>query len=298
MLLQSMEYKSTHIPVMVKEVIQLLNINKDGIYVDATLGCGGHSIEILKKLGSKGLLIGFDRDAEAIECARDIIDDERVIFKKANFSQIVDVLKELGVEEIDGILFDLGISMLQIKDLSRGFSFNSPETLDMRMDQSLPLRAWDVVNKYPEYKLIQIFKDYGDEPFSKRIAKEIVKQRQKKTIDSCKELADLVKKIIPKKGNIHPATQVFQAIRMEVNRELEELKEGLKKAMQVLKKGGRIVVISYHSGEDRIVKTFFREEEKGGNIFILTKKPIFPSLEEITKNPSSRSARLRGGEKL
>ncbi len=298
MLLQNTVYKSPHIPVMVKEVIQLLNINKDGIYVDATLGCGGHSKEILKKLGRDGLLIGFDRDAEAIECARYIIDDERVILRKANFSQIVDVLKELGLEKIDGILFDLGISMLQIKDLSRGFSFNSPKTLDMRMDQSLTLKAWDVVNKYPEYKLIQIFKDYGDEPFSKRIAKEIVKQRQKKTIDSCKELSDLVKKIIPKKGNIHPATRVFQAIRMEVNRELEELKEGLKKAIQVLKKGGRIVVISYHSGEDRIVKTFLREEEKGGNITILTKKPIFPSLEEITKNPSSRSARLRGGEKL
>ncbi|MCX8034216.1 MAG: 16S rRNA (cytosine(1402)-N(4))-methyltransferase RsmH, partial [Thermodesulfovibrio sp.] len=174
----------------------------------------------------------------------------------------------------------------------------SDEMLDMRMDQTTFLTAWDVVNKYPEYKLIQIFKDYGDEPFARKIAREIVRQRQKKTIDTCKELADLVKRIITKKTKIHPATQVFQAIRIEVNREIEELRDGLVNSLQMLKKGGRICIISYHSGEDRVVKHFFKEEEKKGNILIITKKPIFPSLEEIAKNPSARSARLRGGEKL
>ncbi|MCX7988575.1 MAG: 16S rRNA (cytosine(1402)-N(4))-methyltransferase RsmH, partial [Thermodesulfovibrio sp.] len=163
--LLSTEYKNIHIPVMVEEVIQLLNIKEEGIYVDATLGCGGHSIEILTRLGSMGRLIGLDRDERAIECAKDFISDERMVFKKARFSQIKEVLYEVGIEKIDGIIFDLGVSMLQLKDLSRGFSFHSDEMLDMRMDQTTFLTAWDVVNKYPEYKLIQIFKDYGDEPF-------------------------------------------------------------------------------------------------------------------------------------
>jgi 16S rRNA (cytosine1402-N4)-methyltransferase len=292
-----MEYKKIHIPVMVKEVLHLLNIKEDGIYVDATLGCGGHSLEILKRVGSSGVVIGLDRDERAIECAKEVIDDERAILRKAKFSQIKEVLYEIGIEKIDGILFDLGISMLQLKDLSRGFSFYSEEKLDMRMDDATELTGWAVVNKYPEYKLVQIFKDYGNEPFARKIAREIVREREKKTIDSCKELADLVKRIIPRKGKIHPATQIFQAIRMEVNREIEELQEGLKISMEILKKQGRICILSYHSGEDRIVKNFFKEEEKKGNISIITKKPMVPSLEEIVKNPSARSARLRGGEK-
>ncbi len=296
--LLSMESKKIHIPVMVEEVIQILNIKEDGVYVDATLGCGGHSLEILKRLGSMGRLIGLDRDERAIECVREVINDERVVLKKVGFSRIKQALNEMGIEEIDGVLFDLGVSMLQLKDLSRGFSFHSDEMLDMRMDQSTLLTAWDVVNKYPEYKLIQILKDYGDEPFARRIAREIIRQRQKKTIDTCRELADLVKAIIHKKAKIHPATQVFQAIRMEVNREIDELREGLINSLNMLKKGGRICIISYHSGEDRVVKNFFKEEGKKGNILIITKKPIFPSLEEIAKNPSARSARLRGGEKL
>lgn len=290
--------KKIHIPVMVAEVVQILNIKENGIYVDATLGCGGHSLEILKRLGSMGRLIGFDRDERAIECVKEFTNDERLVLKKVGFSQIKEALYEIGVEEIDGVILDLGVSMLQLKDLSRGFSFHSEEMLDMRMDQSTSLTAWDVVNKYPKYKLIQIFRDYGDELFASKIAREIVRHRQKKTIDTCRELADLVKTIIPKKAKIHPATQVFQAIRMEVNRELDELREGLTNSLKMLKKGGRICVISYHSGEDRVVKNFFKEEEKKGNILIITKKPLFPSLDEIAKNPSARSARLRGGEKL
>ncbi|MCS7215575.1 MAG: 16S rRNA (cytosine(1402)-N(4))-methyltransferase RsmH, partial [Thermodesulfovibrio sp.] len=191
-----------------------------------------------------------------------------------------------------------GVSMLQLKDMDRGFSFFSEERLDMRMDQTEKLTAWEVVNKYPEQRLAQIFRDYSDELFANKIAREIVRQRGRKTIDTCKELADLIKKNIPKYGRLHPATKIFQAIRIEVNREFEELKEGLSQAVELLKSGGRICVISYHSGEDRIVKELFREHQRKGILKILNKKPFFPSLEEVAKNPSARSARLRGGEKI
>lgn len=297
MLLLSMDYKKIHTPVMVKEVIQLLNPS-EGIYVDATLGCGGHSLEILKRLSSESKLIGIDRDDSAVSYAKNFLNDSRVILKKASFSKLKEVLSELNIEKIDGIVFDLGVSMLQLKDMDRGFSFFSEERLDMRMDQTEKLTAWDVVNKYPEQRLAQIFRHYSDEPFANKIAREIVRQRSKKTIDTCKELADLVKKTVPKYGRLHPATQIFQAIRIEVNREFEELKEGLSQAVELLKSGGRICVISYHSGEDRIVKELFREHQRKGILKILTKKPLFPSFEEIAKNPSARSARLRGGEKI
>lgn len=298
MVLQGMDYKKLHIPVMVKEVIELLNPAKDGIYVDATVGCAGHSLEILKKLDPNGRLIGIDRDESAIEISKELLNDSRVILRKARFSQLKNVLKELHIDSIDGIIFDLGVSMLQLKDFSRGFSFYSDENLDMRMDQTGSLTAWDVVNKYSERELERIFREYGDEPFARRIAREIVRQRNKKTIDTCKELAELVQRVIPRHGRLHPATQVFQAIRIEVNREIEELREGLSQALELLKSGGRICVISYHSGEDRVVKNFFKEKQHNGIVRILTKKPILPSLEEVSQNPSSRSARLRGGEKI
>lgn len=297
MVLQSMDYK-IHVPVMVKEVIELLNPVFHGVYVDATVGCGGHSMEILKRLGSNGRLIGIDRDESAIQIAQQYLNDSRVILKRARFSQLKEILKELNIQNIDGILFDLGVSMLQLKDFSRGFSFYSDENLDMRMDQTGSLTAWDVINKYSERELERILREYGDEPFSRRIAREIVRQRGKKTIDTCKELAGLIKRIIPRHGRLHPATQVFQAIRIEVNKEIDELREGLSQALELLKSGGRICVISYHSGEDRVVKNFFREKQHAGILRIVTKKPILPSLEEVSRNPSSRSARLRGGEKI
>lgn len=295
--LLSMEYKAIHVPVMVDEVLALLNLRKDGIYVDATVGCGGHSLAILRNLGENGRLIGLDRDENAIRYTEELIDDPRVVLRKAKFSQIREILLDIGISSFDGILFDLGVSMLQLKDFSRGFSFHSDERLDMRMDSETELSAWEIVNTYSEQRLIQVFKDYGDEPFSRRIAREIVKQRAKKTINTCKELADLVRRIVPRRTKIHPATQIFQAIRIEVNKEMEELKKGLAISVEMLRSKGRICVISYHSGEDRLVKKFFREEEKKGTISILTKKPIVPTLEEIAKNPSARSARLRGGEK-
>jgi len=182
MVLRSTDCKMIHVPVMVEEVIKILNPKKDGIYVDATLGCGGHSLEILKKLGSKGRIIGLDRDELAIACSRDILNDTRILIKQAKFSQLKETLSELNIEGIDGIVFDLGVSMLQLKDLSRGFSFLSEERLDMRMDNSESLTAWEVVNRYPEKMLIKIFIEYGDEPFARRIAREIVRQRSKKQL--------------------------------------------------------------------------------------------------------------------
>ncbi|MCS7203543.1 MAG: 16S rRNA (cytosine(1402)-N(4))-methyltransferase RsmH [Thermodesulfovibrio sp.] len=297
MLLVDMDFKIEHTPVMVKEVLEILNLKRDGVYVDATIGCGGHTKEILKRISSEGRVVGIDRDEAAIKRCKEELSDPRLFLVKANFSQLKEILKELNIEEVDGVFFDLGISMMQLRDFSRGFSFYSSERLDMRMDQSSELTAWDVVNKYSERRLIQIFEDYADEPFAKKIAKEIIRKRQTKTIDTCKELSEIIEKIVPKK-RIHPATRVFQAIRVEVNKEFEELKRALSQAVEVLKKKGRVCVISYHSGEDRIVKNFFKEQEKKGILRILTKKPIYPSLEEIIKNPSSRSARIRGGEKI
>lgn len=293
----SMDYK-IHTPVMVNEVLQILNIKEDGVYLDATVGCGGHAMEILKRLGERGRIIGLDRDDAALDCAKELLNDYRVALVKSKFSELKEVLLEKGIEKIDGILFDLGVSMLQLRDFSRGFSFYSDELLDMRMDRETSMTAWEVVNRYPQHKLEQIFRDYGDEPFARKVAREIVRYRHKKTIDTCKELAELIRKSIPRRGKTHPATQIFQAIRIEVNKEFEELKEGLSQAIELLSKDGRICVISYHSGEDRMVKNFFREEEAKGMLRIITKKPLLPTLEEVTRNPSSRSARLRGGQKL
>lgn len=295
--LQSTDCSRIHKPVMVRELIALLCPQPDGVYVDATVGLGGHSLEILRRLGVSGRLIGIDRDERALEVAKELLFDSRVTLLKAKFSELETVLKELKVERVRGVLFDLGVSMMQLKDYSRGFSFFSDSRLDMRMDTDSSLSAWDVVNTYDEERLYRIFKEYGEEVFARKVAKEIVRARQRRKIETCKELSEIICQVVPRQGRIHPATKVFQAIRIEVNRELEELKEGLRQAVKVLDRGGRLCVLSYHSVEDRIVKSFLKEEEAKGTLRILTKKPLFPSIEEIRENPSSRSARLRGGEK-
>lgn len=284
---------------MLKEVIEVLNPVPGGIYVDATIGTGGHSEEILKFIGLDGRVIGIDRDSEALKIAEKRLKDKRVILKKGNFSHMENFLFEHGIFKVDGILFDLGVSMLQIKDPERGFSFTSDKRLDMRMDQEQKLSAWDVVNKYPEKELERIFREFGEERFSKKISKAIVRRRRKKTIDTCSEISWIVERLYGKKrGRIHPATKLFQALRIEVNRELDELRAGLNASLRVLKKAGRLCIISYHSLEDRIVKHFFSECSKKGLMKIILKKPLMPRLEEIRLNPSSRSAKLRGAEKI
>lgn len=287
-----------HIPVMVKEVIGILLPRPGGIYIDATVGTGGHTLEILKHIGSQGKIIGFDRDMETLNIARQRISDGRVILKKALFSEIRGILEEEGMTGVDGMLFDFGMSMLQVKDMERAFSFSSEYPLDMRMDRSKGITAGEIVNTYPDHELERILREYGEERLAEKIARAIVLKRREGRIRSCKELADLVSKVYGRRGKIHPATKTFQALRIVVNNEINEIREGLQNSIALLNMGGRLCVISYHSLEDRIVKNFMRDSERKGLLRVLTKKPLTPRHEEIRSNPASRSAKLRGAEKI
>jgi 16S rRNA (cytosine1402-N4)-methyltransferase len=290
-----------HIPVLLEETVNLLTSNGGKIYVDATVGLGGHSYEILKR-NPKVYLIGIDKDPNALEIAEERLKDfeGRFALYQADYKDIDEVLKAEGIDKVDGILMDLGVSMLQLKTPERGFSFNEDAPLDMRMNPEQKLTAYDVVNKYKEKDLARIIKEYGEERFAYRIAKAIAEYRRKKPIETTKELAEIVERAVPKGfyKKIHPATKTFQAIRIEVNKELEHLKEALIKLPTLLNPGGRIAVISFHSLEDRIVKHTLRYFEKEGTLKVLTKKPITPSEEEIKRNPASRSAKLRVAEKI
>lgn len=282
-----------HIPVMVNEVLEHLITNPDGIYVDATLGCGGHSKEILKSLKG-GLLIGMDCDAESVKIAEDNLKEfGNKIIVHASYTSLGSILKKKNIGSVDGVLFDLGVSMYQLLNPERGFSFQKNGFLDMRFDRNTSLRAYDVVNRFSARELEKIFREFGEEEKSKVIAKKIVDRRRKKEISTTTELSNLIQSV-KKRKRIHPATKVFQALRIFVNNELENLKNGLFEAYNCLKNGGRIVVISYHSLEDRIVKQFF----KSNPLRILTKKPLRPNRDEVLGNPSARSAKLRAAEKI
>lgn len=283
---------------MQKEVMELLDLRQNGLYVDATVGLGGHSEEILRLIGTEGRLIGIDRDDEVLKIAGKRLSDKRVILKRGSFSDMESLFSSEGVSEVDGILFDLGVSMLQLKNLDRGFSFLSDKRLDMRMDSKQRISAWDVVNRYPERELDRILREFGEERLSKKIAKAIIGCRNKSLIETCSELSKIVEAVYGGRGRIHPATKTFQALRIEVNRELIQLKEGLEAATRLLKRGGRLCVITYHSLEDRIVKHFLKDSSGKGLLKIITKKPRTPSIEETRLNPSSRSAKLRAGEKI
>lgn len=249
-------------------------------------------------IGRDGRVIGIDRDEEALRRTGARLSDNRLILKRGGFSGLVEIAGSAGVDNADGILFDLGVSMMQFKDGARGFSFSSDERLDMRMDISQKLSAWDVVNGYPENELIRILKEYGEEYKAARIVRAIAAQRDKKTIDTCSELAEIVARAAGKRGRIHPATKTFQALRIEVNREIGELKDGLDACLSLLRRGGRLCVISYHSLEDRVVKNFMRDNAREQKLSLLVKKPIVPDIREVRENPSSRSAKLRGAERL
>jgi 16S rRNA (cytosine1402-N4)-methyltransferase len=287
-----------HLPVLVREVTTLLSPQESGTYIDATVGLGGHSEEILKMIGQNGRVVGIDRDAEALKITSERLRDNRLLLKQGRFSEIEDLLRSEGISEADGILFDLGVSMMHLKEPSRGFSFQSDERLDMRMERTQEFSAWDVIRTYPEKDLIRILKEYGEEYRAVRIARAIVNYRGTKSVDTCSELADIISRAIGRRGKTHPATKTFQALRIEVNREMEELREGLTASLKILKKGGRLCVISYHSLEDRIVKNFIRDNAKYGVLRALVKKPLSPDIQEIRENPSSRSAKLRGAERL
>ncbi len=287
-----------HKPVLPKEIVNMLITNTGGIYVDATIGFGGHAAEILSNLNEEGCLIGIDKDESAIGYLKENLKDKRLSMLKGTFADLADLLEVVNVTKVDGVLFDLGVSLFQLKELSRGFSFLSDSKLDMRMDTSQILNAWDVVNRYSQKGLEKMFLEYGEEPHAKRISEAIVQDRKKRAINTCRELAMVVERIYGGRGKTHPATRVFQAVRIEVNGELRELSKGLISAYESLRSGGRLCVISYHSLEDRIVKNFFRDCARSHKLKILTKKPIQATIEERRLNPSSRSAKMRGAEKI
>lgn len=308
---------SEHIPVLLNEVIENLNIKSDGIYVDLTLGRAGHSSEILKRL-TTGKLIGFDQDAEAIEASTERLSKISSNFEiiKSNFENVKEELNKRGITKVDGIMADLGVSSPQFDDGERGFSYRFDARLDMRMDQEQSLTAFDIVNTYDLKHLTQVFRDYGEEKFAYEIARRIVKERELKPIETTFELVDIIKKSLPmkelaKKG--HPAKQVFQALRIEVNRELDVLQTMLKDALTLLNKEGRLAVITFQSLEDRIVKDIFKEVStppstpRGvpclpGDIKVdyelVNRKVIIASEEELKFNPRSESAKLRVIKKI
>lgn len=289
---------TVHQPVMMGEALEMLNIKQNGTYVDATVGLGGHASGILSRLGKDGRIVGIDRDDNALNIAFERLGNDRVRLARGSFSSVARILSSFGVVEFDGVVFDLGLSMMQLKDPGRGFSFNSTDRLDMRMDRSQAFSAWDVVNRYQEKAIEKILREYGEERLAPKIAKAIISKRRQAAIDTCAELAGIVSTVYGYRGKIHPATRTFQALRIEVNRELDELREGLAAATSGLRSGGRVCVISYHSLEDRIVKNFIRDGAKSGVLKSLTKKPLTPGQEEIKSNPASRSAKMRGAEKI
>lgn len=306
-----------HVPVLLNETIEGLNIKPNGIYVDCTMGGAGHSSEILRRLNNDGLLIALDQDDYAISKGSSVLEKINNNYKivKTNFVNIKDALKELGIKKVDGILYDLGVSSFQFDIKERGFSYNQDAPLDMRMDKTQYLKAYDIVNNYSENELKRIFYTYGEEKFSTSIARNIVKEREKKSINTTFELVEIIKSSMPayaKRNGGHPAKKVFQALRIAVNDELNVFEKSLKDALTLLNKEGRIAVISFHSLEDRIAKVTFKDvtEDKTPkgvpikdadikrDFRIITGKPITPSEEELLRNNRAHSAKLRIIEKL
>lgn len=309
-----------HYTVMKKETVDGLNIKPNGVYVDCTLGGAGHSEYILQQLNEDGHLYAFDQDQRAIDFASErlaaFVDRGQVTFIKRNFRHLKEELNQLGITEVDGVIYDLGVSSPQLDEAERGFSYHQDAPLDMRMDQSAPLSAYEVVNDYEYHELVKIFFRYGEEKFSKQIAREIERVRQVNPIRTTAELVEVIKTAIPaparRKGG-HPAKRVFQAIRIAVNDELGVVEDSLEQAIDLLDKDGRISVITFHSLEDRIVKSMFKEystmkdlppglpiipEEFQPELKVITRKPILPSVEELAENNRSRSAKLRIAEKV
>jgi 16S rRNA (cytosine1402-N4)-methyltransferase len=288
---------------MLKEVIGSLNLKAGDVVLDATVGGGGHSKEILKRILPGGSLIGLDQDQSAIAMAEVNLEDFNPSFKilNENFRNLGKVLSKEGVKSLDAVIFDVGVSSYQLDDAQRGFSLKADARLDMRMDPRTKLSAYDIVNRYKEEDLSDIIYKFGEERFSRRIARRIVEGRKSKPIETTMELAEIVRKAVGyghKRARIDPATRTFQAIRIAVNDELNALEEGIKEAVSYLRLGARIAVISFHSLEDRIVKNLFKGYAGLGVLKIITKKPLVPRNEEMAINPRSRSARLRIAERV
>ena len=309
-----------HKPVLLEECIENLNIRPDGIYIDGTLGGAGHSSEIYRRLGKEGTLVGIDQDAFALEISqerlRTIGGQAGLVFAKGNFRNIGEICRMHGIDKVDGILLDLGVSSHQLDESERGFSYQKDAPLDMRMDRQSKLDAGVIVNEYDEYEIKKIIRDYGEENWAARIAGFIVKARKEQRIESTGQLVEIIKAAIPsaaRREGPHPAKRTFQAIRIAVNDELGALKQVVGDAVSVLGEGGRLCIITFHSLEDRIVKNEFQGREKPctcprefpvcvcGNkpeLKVITRKPIIPSDSELDENPRSRSAKLRVAEKV
>ena len=307
----------SHKSVLLNETIEGLNVRKGKIYLDGTLGGAGHSYEILKKLHGTGLLIGIDQDQEALKAAREKLSEfKNVEYFNLNYINFEKALDELGIEKIDGVLLDIGVSSYQFDNPERGFSYRFEAPLDMRMDKSLEISAKDIVNTYSEDEIAEIIREYGEEKWASRISKFIVQERKNKKIDTTFELVEIIKNAIPagaRRNGPHPAKRTFQALRIEVNKELDVLKNSIDKFVHRLNPGGRIAIITFHSLEDRIVKNSFKYLEKDcicpptspictcnkkREIKIITRKPITASEEELKENNRSHSAKLRIAEKL
>ena len=306
-----MEFK--HKSVLLNETIDGLNIKPDGIYVDGTLGGGGHAYEVCRRLGEKGSIVGIDQDAAAIEAASARLKDfgEKVTIVRSNYCDMKSKLHELGIDKVDGIGLDLGVSSYQLDTAERGFSYREDAPLDMRMDTRQKMTARDIVNDYTEADLYRVIRDYGEDKFAKNIAKHIVQARAVKPVETTAELSEIIRASIPmkfQKKSGHPAKRTFQAIRIELNRELDVLRDSLDDMIDLLNPGGRLCIITFHSLEDRIVKSAFRKNEnpctcppdfpvcvcgKKSKGSIITKKPILPSEEELEYNSRSKSAKLR-----
>ena len=302
-----------HKSVLLEETVNGLNIKPDGIYVDGTLGGGGHAWEVCSRLNDKGSFIGIDQDAAAIEAASARLRDfgERVTIVRSNYCDMKSQLQQLGIDKVDGIVLDLGVSSYQLDTAERGFSYRVDVPLDMRMDRRQSMTARDIVNDYSEMDLFRIIRDYGEDKFAKNIAKHIVLERAKGPIETTGQLTEIIRQSIPmkfQKNAGHPAKRTFQAIRIELNRELEVLRDSLDTMIDLLNPGGRICIITFHSLEDRIVKSIFKRNENPctcpshfpvcvcGNISkgkVITRKPILPSEEELEYNSRSKSAKLR-----
>ena len=307
-----------HKSVLLEETVNGLNIKPDGIYVDGTLGGGGHAYEVCKHLKNKGRFIGIDQDEAAIEAAGSRLIDfgERVMIVRSNYCDMKSKLQELGIDKVDGIVLDLGVSSYQLDTAERGFSYRVDAPLDMRMDRRQKMTAKDIVNEYSEMDLFRIIRDYGEDKFAKNIAKHIVLEREKGPIETTGQLIEVIKRAIPMKFQKtagHPAKRTFQAIRIELNRELEVLRESLDDMIELLNKDGRICIITFHSLEDRIVKGIFRKNENPctcpshfpvcvcGNESkgrVITRKPILPGAKELEENSRSKSAKLRIFERV
>ena len=306
----------SHISVLLYETVDSLNIKPDGIYVDCTLGGAGHTKLILSRLNDNGRVIGIDRDEDALQNAREKVNDERLITVKENFENIASAVAAAGFERVDGIIMDLGVSSHQLDVAERGFSYIKDAPLDMRMDRMAPLTAYEVVNSYPERELARILRDYGEEKFASKIASAICAKRNEAPIKNTLELAEIITSAIPAKFRFeggNPAKRSFQAIRIEVNGELDCIPKAIEEGVKLLNVGGRMSIISFHSLEDRLVKNGFQKLErpctcprdfpicvcgKKQEVKIVTKKPILPSEEELASNSRSHSAKLRVCEKI